>query len=437
MFKKNKIAIFFFSVFISTSLSAADLLDIYKRALGNDNQIKIAEADYFIAKEQYNQALSTIFPEISLSAQTQENKIDKYTGGGSIADNRMDLYSLSISQPILRLSFFDELDKASSNLQKYDVSHNFARKNLIIKSTKLYFSLIDLMNGLVASKIKKSMMELQLSNARLLYRGGAITDIKLNEYKNDYRTAEIELQQLENEYFSAKEDVYLLTGREVKEVHNLNTKIDLPLSEYDLSIILSKALSEDETIKIALHDINIAKNDLGSYQSGHYPTVDLVTTYDYSNTSSGSYRGSSTQEGSTIALVFNLPIFQGGYANSKVRESRYNLEKMKFNLDLAKKTLRKDVTDAYNNFIFNQILVTAAKNRFIESQQNYETVKNGFFLGVNTDIQVTEENYNLHVAKQEYVRSIMSYLVSNLRIKKYSADLSVKDIESINQWLIW
>ena len=50
MFKINKIIIIFISVFVCESLFAADLLDVYKRALNNDNQIKITEADYFIAK---------------------------------------------------------------------------------------------------------------------------------------------------------------------------------------------------------------------------------------------------------------------------------------------------------------------------------------------------------------------------------------------------
>ena len=65
MFKINKIIIIFISAFVCESLLAADLLDVYKRALNNDNQIKITEADYFIAKEQYDQTQSTVFPEIN------------------------------------------------------------------------------------------------------------------------------------------------------------------------------------------------------------------------------------------------------------------------------------------------------------------------------------------------------------------------------------
>ncbi len=437
MFKINKIIFIFTCVFVCESLFAADLLNVYKRALNNDNQIKITKADYFIAKEQYDQTLSTVFPEINLTAQTKENKIDKYKGSGSIRDNRTDLYSVNISQPILRLGLFDELDKASSNIKKYNENQNFTHKDLIIKSAKLYFSLIDLMNNISALKIKKSMMELQLSNAILLYKNGAITNIKLNKYKNDYRVTKNELQKFENEFVSAKQDIYLLTGKEIMDIYSLDTEINLSLSEYDLDIILSQAWTEYETIKMALHDVNIAQNDLSSNQSEHYPTVDLVASYDYTDTSAGSYRGTSTQEGSEISLVFNLPIFQGGYTNSKVRESRHNLEKMKFNLDLARKILKKDIINTYNNFILNQNLIEATKNRFHESQQNYKTVKNGFIFGVNTDIQVTEANYDLHISKNEYIKSIMDYMVSELEIKKYSEDLTIRDIESINHRLVW
>jgi len=64
-------------------------------------------------------------------------------------------------------------------------------------------------------------------------------------------------------------------------------------------------------------------------------------------------------------------------------------------------------------------------------------VKNGFILGVNTDIQVTEANYDLHISKNEYIKSIMDYMVSELEIKKYSEDLTIRDIESINHRLVW
>lgn len=437
MFKKNKISVFLMTALFCNLSLAADLLDVYKRALENDNQIKIIDADYFIAQEQYNQTLSTVFPEINLTAQSKENHIDRYEGGGNLRDYRTDSYSLNITQPILRLGLFDELDKASENLNKYNVNQRSSQKDLIVNSTRLYFSLINLKNRIVSSEIKKSMSELQLSNARLLFQNGLITNIELNKYKSNYRLAKIELQELENEFVSVKQDVYLLTGKEIIEISNFDIKIDLRIKEYDIETILSRAMSEYETIKMALHDVSIAKNDLSSNKSGYFPTVDIVASYDYTDTSSGSYRGASTQEISEISLVFNLPIFEGGYTNSKVRESRHNLEKMKFTLDLVRKKLKKDIVNTYNGYVLNKELIEVRRNNFEEEKENYLTIKNGFLLGVNSDIQVTEANYNLHTAKNEYIQSMMNLILSDLEIKKYSQDLTIQDIESINQWLVW
>ena len=281
------------------------------------------------------------------------------------------------------------------------------------------------------------MSELQLSNARLLFQNGLITNIELNKYKSNYRLAKIELQELENEFVSVKQDVYLLTGKEIIEISNFDIKIDLRIKEYDIETILSRAMSEYETIKMALHDVGIAKNDLSSNKSGYFPTVDIVASYDYTDTSSGSYRGASTQEISEISLVFNLPIFEGGYTNSKVRESRHNLEKMKFTLDLVRKKLKKDIVNTYNGYVLNKELIEVRRNNFEEEKENYLTIKNGFLLGVNSDIQVTEANYNLHAAKNEYIQSMMNLILSDLEIKKYLQDLTIQDIESINQWLVW
>ena len=165
--------------------------------------------------------------------------------------------------------------------------------------------------------------------------------------------------------------------------------------------------------------------------------MDIVASYDYTDTSSGSYRGASTQEISEISLVFNLPIFEGGYTNSKVRESRHNLEKMKFTLDLVRKKLKKDIVNTYNGYVLNKELIEVRRNNFEEEKENYLTIKNGFLLGVNSDIQVTEANYNLHAAKNEYIQSMMNLILSDLEIKKYLQDLTIQDIESINQWLVW
>ena len=96
--------------------------------------------------------------------------------------------------------------------------------------------------------------------------------------------------------------------------------------------------------------------------------------------------------------------------------------------------------DEYKNAkakLFRENLVNASREKLQEAEQNFETIKNGFMFGVNTDIQVTKANYDFHISKNEYIKAVMDYLLADLKIKKYSSKLSSKDIELINQWLIW
>ena len=79
MFKFNNFIIIAVS-FLSPSLYAADLMDVYNRSLKYNNQLKIISNNNQIAGEQYNQTSSTIFPDISLTANSKKIDIEKAIG---------------------------------------------------------------------------------------------------------------------------------------------------------------------------------------------------------------------------------------------------------------------------------------------------------------------------------------------------------------------
>ena len=156
-------------LFISPVGYAADLLDIYNRSLDFNNELKIKNNDHKISEELYNQTASTIFPEVSIIANTEENNINKYVGPGSTKDYTSETASLKITQPLLRLYFFDELNKANSKIDKSRINVNNFKKDLLIKSTDLYFTLINLKNNYRANFIKTEMMSKKLDNAKKHY----------------------------------------------------------------------------------------------------------------------------------------------------------------------------------------------------------------------------------------------------------------------------
>ena len=424
-------------IFISPYINAADILDIYNRSLKFNTDLKIMSNDHKISEEIYNQTSSSIFPDISITATSQEINVNKYTGTGSQNDYATESASLTITQPLLRLYFFDELNKSQSIIRKSKVNLEEFKKDIIIKSADLYFNLINAKNNVLAGKIKSDSMITKYDNAKILFQNGYISDIELNKYKNNHDLALVEQQILENELNLLKQDVFIFTGKEIMDIHNLNHMIEIPIVSYDTESLISKAIVSFDSIKSALLDISISKDEMKSNQSKHYPTVDLIATYDYSDISSGSRLGKQTRESNSIGLTVNIPIYQGGYQKSKVSEARYKYKNAKINLDHLRRTIKKDIIDNVNNYNLLKRLVIVNRDRYSDVNQNYVTIMDGAEAGLYTDVEVKDAEYNLIISKNDLIKSTLDLLLTDLKLKKYSSDLNLQSISTINRMLIW
>ena len=424
-------------LFISPVGYAADLLDIYNRSLDFNNELKIKNNDHKISEELYNQTASTIFPEVSIIANTEENNINKYVGPGSTKDYTSETASLKITQPLLRLYFFDELNKASSKIDKSRINVNNFKKDLLIKSTDLYFTLINLKNNYRANFIKTEMMSKKLDNAKKLYQNGYITNIELNRYKNSFSLADVELEISRNQLELAKQDVYMFTGKDILEIHNLNHMIGIPISNYDIESLTSTAMVTFDNIKIAMLDVDISKNEIESNKSKHFPTIDLTATYDYSDVRGGARFGVTTRESNTVGLTLNFPIYQGGYQNSKISEAKYKYQNAKLNLDQLRRSVRRDINDKINTHNLLKKVILVKRDKYNDSNENYKTMISGYKKGIYSDIDLKESEYNLIIAKNELISSTLEYMSTDLSIKKYSSELSIRHIEDINKMLVW
>jgi outer membrane protein len=416
---------------------SADILDIYNRALKFNNDLKIISNNNEISKEKYNQTSSSLFPEIGVSASTREINTNKYDGSGTIGDYASETATLQITQPLLRIYFFDELNKAKANINKSQIEISNYKRNLIIKSAELYFSLINSNNKYKAELIKNEIMSLKYDNAEKLFSNGYITDIELNKHENNFNIASIELDVSLNELELVRQDIYIFTGREALDIHELDTITDIPFTNYETKLLISKAITSFDSIKLALLDVDISKHEMKSNRSQHYPTVDLIATYDYSDTSSGSRLGRTTRESNTIGLTVNFPIYQGGYQSSKVEESRYKYENAKVSLDQLRRSIKRDITDKVNNHNLLKKLIVANKNRYEDANLDFITTRNGLQSGLYTNVELKDSEYKLTIAKHELISNTLKYLLTDLELKKYSSELSIESIKDINQILIW
>ena len=142
----------------------------------------------------------------------------------------------------------------------------------------------------------------------------------------------------------------------------LNDINDIELAELDhkvfnLDNLINSAYINNNTIRMSKQSVNINRNEIAAQKSRHYPTIDLVAEYNYLDiTQGGSQFGATTREDSTISLVFNFPIFNGGYQSSKIKEARLKYQKARLDHKHSRRIVKKDIIDNFNNYNANKEL---------------------------------------------------------------------------------
>ena len=433
---KNYFVIFIY-LLVCNNLFAADLVDVYNRAIKYNDDYRIVQNDKEISLQQYNQTASSILPEIRFQAGTKETIINRYIGPGENTDFNTDSYNLTLQQPIFRLAFFDELDKSDAITKKSESYLSFQKKQITLKTTELYFKLIARTNELQEKKEIFKLHKKRFSNASKLYSNGSITKIDFLRYKSDLQSSRIEKEIVENEQENAKADLHIFVGKKISDVHNVNTEIEIANNHYEPSRVLEIATSKYEIIEMANYDLDISQNTYESNKSQHFPTIDLIASYDYSDVTGGTRFGANKRESSSVGLTITLPIYQGGYQSAKVSESRYRLENAQIKQEQTLKLLEKEITDKIARYDIQKGKVKNEREKYNLHNLKYIAAKEGFRAGIYTDTELQQSKIELLNAKNSYIDSILDFVLLDLDIKQYKSKIGIDEIKEINSILVW
>ena len=184
--------------------------------------------------------------------------------------------------------------------------------------------------------------------------------------------------------------------------------------------------------------MKISRNEIAAQKSRHYPTVDIRAEYDYLDiTQGGSQFGATTREDSSISLVLNFPIFNGGYQSSKIREARMNYKKRVLIITIQEGLLEKEIMDSFNIYNTSKNLYETSLKVLTTSLKRYENAQNGFDKGIYTDTQVLEAkiDYLQSLAKSKEI--MMDYVYSEMTLEYLQNNLDVSLLRKVNSYLVW
>jgi outer membrane protein len=413
---------------------AANLLDTYQQALKNDPTFLAARANYMAEQQKTGEARAVLLPNINASANATWNDSTNNLSGQKTYNSNG--YSVSLSQPVFNFGAFAALAQAHASVRAAAANFNAAREDLMRRVAEAYFGLLLAQDNLGLAKSQQAAIAQQreVAQGRLKVGLGTITEVHDAEAR--YQLAAAQVLEAQNGLEDARQALREVAGTVPKEV--LSLREDMPLPQPDPPVIgewVTRALDQNYQVIAAREANTIAKREISKQHAGYYPSLDIVGSYNYSDSYSGFTGTAFNTRGTSVGLQLSMPIFQGGLTHKLSKEAAYRYNAARQNLILARRQVERQTRDAFLGITSGASRVNALKQAVIASQSALEAKQTGFEAGINTNLEVLDAQRDLYQARRDYAQSRYNFVFSLLRLKQAAGTLAESDLKQINGWL--
>lgn len=363
-------------------------------AIEHNLTIKQQEASAEQSKIELSTAKNSRLPDLNGSAS------HSFSFGRSLqADNTYNSintqntgFSLSTSVPLFTgLQIPNNIALSKLNLQAALEDLNAAKENVSIQVASSYLQV--LFNDELA-RVAHEQVDLSremLVQREAYFRNGKASESELYEAKSRVAQDELSAVQADNDYQLALLDLsqllelpspdgFAIVSPQTDAVENLGTP--LPPAE-----IYADALLIKPVIKAAQYRLEGAQKSIRIAQSAYYPQLSLgaglSTNYykmsDMDNAGFGSQLRDNFSQ--YVGLTLSIPIFNRLATRNRVRSARIQQTTLGWQLEDSKKTLYKEIQQAYYNTLSAQTQYTSSRTAAEAAKASFDLMKERYLNG--------------------------------------------------------
>ena len=433
----------FCTLFMLPALAGAEtLMDIYKLATASDPQLRQAQAAYQAVAETKSEARAQLLPQITLGANLTRDR-QEYTSISAPFPGLQPTtfysttkgYSLNLSQALYHHDLFTQLREADASTAQARADYQAAQQDLEVRTTDRYFKVLSAVDNLDVAQAQKKSNQHLLEQAQQRFDVGMIAITDVHEAQAAYDLAVAQEISAQNQLAIAKEQLREVTGKFHDSLQPLKEDVALPAPEpAAVEKWVDTALKQNYQLIAAQAAVDKAQQDVELNRAGHYPSLDAVASYGYTDVGGGLFGGSESND-ATVGLQFNLPLYQGGGTSSRVQAAVYRLTQAKEALEQQRRATDRQTRSAYLNVVDAISRINALKQALVSTQSALDATQAGYEVGTRTIVDVLKSQSDLFDAQRNYSEARYNYIVSSLQLKQAAGMLTPADLEQVNLWL--
>jgi outer membrane protein len=415
---------------IQASAQAADLMEIYYAAQGQDAVFASARAAQQAGQEKLTQGRSLLLPSVNLSANTTYNDLNsplltkKYNSHG---------YAVSVVQPLFREQSWATYQQADLQVAISEAQFKLAEQDVILRSAQTYFDVLIAQDTVQLTNAQKTAISQQLEQAKRNFEVGTATITDTHEAQARYDLVVAQEIAAANNLEIKKRTLQQLVNGDIQALNTLGEgfKLESP-NPADMQKWVADARQGNYQIVMAQAAEAIAEQEVSKNRGGHLPTLDAVGSY--SNSTGCSFSCGDTKS-TSVGLQLNMPLFAGGATQSKWREAEANHDKAKQDLENARRNVELQTRQAYLGVVSGIAQVQALQQALKSSESLLQASRLGQEVGVRTSLDVLNAQQQMYATRRDLYQAEYNYLLSHLRLKAAVGNLSEADLGQVNKAL--
>ncbi len=431
-----------FAGFLSAGAAQGDdLLQVYREAQKSDPALAAARASWEATQERVPQARAALLPNVSLSGNANINNYDATIRSSPKVEISRN-YGLgnlvfSASQPLYRAQNVVALDQARQLVEQSDYTLAIAQQDVIIRTTVAYFDVLTAEYNVELAEQQKKAVSEQLAQAKRNFEVGTATITDTNEAQAKYDSIVAFEIQSQNDLDRRRTALRAIIGYFPKTLKRVGRSFDAALPEPNrLEHWVDKALEDNLSVRVQQGTYQIATLEVDRAKAGHYPTLDLVGSFGgQASNGSVSSNVNSDSRSALLGLQLNLPIYQGGFVDSRVREAIALQDRARADLESARRFAQSNAQDGFSGVNSAVAAIKAFEQAAASAEVALQSNILGQEVGIRTNLDVLLVQQNVFSARRDVANAYFAYIIAVLRLKAAVGSLTEQDLEQINRRL--
>lgn len=294
---------------------------------------------------------------------------------------------IQLSMPLLDLKIPSDIAARKLDLKASFETLNKAKEDLSINVASYFLQALYNKEMLKIAELQVALSSEQVTKTEALYNAGKVPvsqlydmkaqlakdEVTLTESRNNVKLALLDLaQSLELERDGENFDI--LEPETGDAVEQYMSSIIPPDQVYDHAVGFKPQIKEQEYL------LESQKKMLKVAQAGYYPKLNFSAGYSngyYHNFGDGDYNNASFSDQlknngqKSVGFSLSIPIFNRFQVRNSVRSARINIHNRELMMENSKKTLYKEIQQAYYN-------ATAAQEKYVSSDKSVDASKIAF-----------------------------------------------------------